>query len=191
MAVRCSKCGEELLGAVNRCWKCGQAFAQRPEIDGRPPVRADAPAMSQQPLEALVVEQAPRGVSPFAPQTAPRMSQPPFVQPRRATTAEMIDARRASMMAMGGTVASLILGIFAALLALAWPPAAIIAVIGLVMGIWGLYSPRRNLALVGMLLCCLAIGFGTYGMARNVYIYVQSRQPPVIEDTADPVLPEQ
>src|SRR5262245_56863795 len=104
MAVRCSKCGEELLGAVNRCWKCGQAFAQRPEIDGRPPVRTDAPATSQQPLEALVVEPAPGGASPFAPQAAPVMLLPPFIPPRRATTAEMIDARRASMMAMGGTV---------------------------------------------------------------------------------------
>ena len=34
MAVRCSKCGEELLGPVNRCWKCGQQFAAQAEIGG-------------------------------------------------------------------------------------------------------------------------------------------------------------
>jgi hypothetical protein len=102
----------------------------------------------------------------------------------------MIDARRASMMAMGGTVASLVLGVFAALLALAWPLAAVIAVIGLVMGIWGLYSPRRNLALVGMLLCCLAIGLGTYSLARYVYIQVESQRPIDLDYAADPVLPE-
>jgi len=26
MSVVCSKCGEELMGAVNRCWKCGTPF---------------------------------------------------------------------------------------------------------------------------------------------------------------------
>lgn len=28
MSVVCSKCGEELMGAVNRCWKCGSTFAR-------------------------------------------------------------------------------------------------------------------------------------------------------------------
>ena len=39
MAVRCSKCGEELLGPVNRCWKCGQQFTALAEAGGLPPVR--------------------------------------------------------------------------------------------------------------------------------------------------------
>ncbi|MFN0021404.1 MAG: hypothetical protein ACKVP0_24400 [Pirellulaceae bacterium] len=39
MAVRCSKCGEELLGPVNRCWKCGQQFTAQAETGGLPPVR--------------------------------------------------------------------------------------------------------------------------------------------------------
>ncbi len=55
MAVRCSKCGEELLGAVNRCWKCGQMFALHPEIDGTPPVRSERPPTNE-PLQATVVE---------------------------------------------------------------------------------------------------------------------------------------
>ena len=44
MAVRCSKCGEELLGPVNRCWKCGQTFATLPDAGGLPPVRRDVEA---------------------------------------------------------------------------------------------------------------------------------------------------
>src|SRR5436190_459879 len=39
MAVTCSNCGEELLGAVNRCWKCGSAFAAPPKTADEPPVR--------------------------------------------------------------------------------------------------------------------------------------------------------
>jgi hypothetical protein len=189
MAVRCSKCGEELLGAVNRCWKCGQTFAQRPEIDGRPPVRAEAAPAGQPPLEAIVVEQAmpDTGKMPAAP-GAPIW---PAAAARRATTAELIDARRAGQMAMGGTVASLVLGIFSVLLSIVWPLAAVIAVLGLIMGIWGLYSPRRNLALVGMLLCCLAIGLGTFGMAKSIYVYIESQKPMRYEDAPDPVVDEQ
>jgi hypothetical protein len=214
MAVKCSKCGEELLGAVNRCWKCGQMFALRPEIDGRPPVRTESPFAGDGPLEAIVVEpaagaqlapQAPAaatlptaGTSPFAAIVAPAKPPlpapyaiPPYVRPRRPSTAELIDARRASMMAMGGTVASIFLGIFAAALAVFWPVAAAIALLGLVMGIWGLYSPRRGWALVGMLLCCLAIGIGTYGFAHSVYVYIESKRPTVMQDEPDPTMEEQ
>lgn len=160
MPVHCSKCGELLLGAVNRCWKCGQTLALHPEADGRPPVRANA--ASGQPTAPPAA-----GAGALSPAAAP-------AGPRRPQSGNVAEARRASMMAMGGTVASLVLGIFAGLLALLWPPAALIAVLGLAMGIWGLRSPRRNLALVGMLLCCLAIGLGTFGGVRALYVYVKS-----------------
>jgi hypothetical protein len=195
MAVRCSKCGEELLGAVNRCWKCGQMFALRPEIDGRPPVRTEPSSASEPPLEAIVLDSSNHGI-PFVPPKvfaspayAPAMipiAMPRFVHPRRASTAELIDARRSSMMAMGGTVGSLVLGVFAAVLSIAFPPAAVIAVLGLAMGIWGLSSPRRNWALIGMLACCVAIGIGAYGGVKKLYIYVQSQRPTVIDNQVTP-----
>ena len=180
-AVHCSKCGEELLGAVNRCWKCGQAFALPPEMDGRPPVRAVAAVGSSQPLEAIVVEHVSKtsGSSLSVPVASSRP-----IPSRMSSTAELIEARRAGLMAMGGTVTSLVLGLFSAVLAALWPPAAIVAVLGLMMGIWGLSSPRRNWALVGMLLCCLAIGFGTFGMARRIYIGIQRNKP--IEESISP-----
>ena len=39
MAVRCSKCGEQLLGSVNRCWQCGQSFAGEATSSEIPPIR--------------------------------------------------------------------------------------------------------------------------------------------------------
>lgn len=39
MPVVCAKCGEELLGSVNRCWKCGQLAISTPDSAGAPPVR--------------------------------------------------------------------------------------------------------------------------------------------------------
>lgn len=41
MSVRCSHCGEELMGAVNRCWRCGRAFAATPTVSSAPPVRRE------------------------------------------------------------------------------------------------------------------------------------------------------
>src|SRR4051812_28574895 len=137
MAVRCSKCGEELLGAVNRCWKCGQTFALHPEMDGTPPVRTDA----GQKASGVFVGQAPsmkesefptNGSGPLAAQAAgtPQRALPTEHQsatwtaqplpPRRATTAELIEARRTGQMAMGGTVASIVLGVLAAAFSLLW-----------------------------------------------------------------------
>lgn len=44
MAVTCAKCGEELLGAVNRCWKCGQEVLSTPDAGRLPAVRRAPPA---------------------------------------------------------------------------------------------------------------------------------------------------
>lgn len=44
MSVVCDKCGEPLMGAVNRCWKCGAAFA-RVAANDQPPLRR-APVMA-------------------------------------------------------------------------------------------------------------------------------------------------
>lgn len=37
MAINCHKCGEELIGAVNRCWKCGSKY-EKIERSNRPPI---------------------------------------------------------------------------------------------------------------------------------------------------------
>jgi hypothetical protein len=178
MPVHCSKCGEQLLGAVNRCWKCGQMFSLPPEMDGRPPVRALLPG------SAIVTGQASATLGSGQPAVAPGRQHGNFgIQAGKLSTADVVAAHTAAMMAMGGTVASLVLGAFAALLSIYWPPAAIVAVVGLVMGIWGLSSPRRNVALVGMLICCLAIGIGAVGVARNISTYLKQNSPITIDET--------
>jgi len=39
MKVWCAACGEELMGSVNRCWKCGKTFPVQPEGGSKPPIR--------------------------------------------------------------------------------------------------------------------------------------------------------
>ncbi|HEX5106099.1 MAG TPA: hypothetical protein VFV87_19905, partial [Pirellulaceae bacterium] len=190
---------EELLGAVNRCWKCGQVFVRRPEADGLPPVRMERAPAAAEPLEAIVLDDGPAGgeatgsatttavaASPVEPPVAPRVA--PLVQyvPKPiappVSTAQVVEARRKGMMAMGGTIAAILLGVFALILSFFRAEAAVIALLGLCMGIWGLYSPRRSWALVGVLLCCLAIGLGVYRGANDLYIYIKNQQPVQIEE---------
>jgi hypothetical protein len=47
--------------------------------------------------------------------------------------------------------------------------AALIAILGLIMGMWGLHSRRRGWALFGMLLCVAAISLASYSGAMLMY----------------------
>jgi hypothetical protein len=188
MSVRCAKCGEELLGAVNRCWKCGQTFDRSPDIDGQPPIRVDWHAAPGETLEAVVLDESsppPPAAAPGIP-PKPGASVSPYAAPRpRAappSTSELVEAHRQSVMAMGGTVTALVLAVFSLILSFFRFEAAVIALIGLVMGVWGLYSPRRRWALAAMLLCALAMALGTYRGVRDLYIYIKDQQ--TIEYTA-------
>jgi hypothetical protein len=138
------------------------------------------PAIAAEPL-ASAAPQRPVAIPPAAPQYRP--------PPVPAAASEIVDARRHSLMAMGGTVASLVLGVFALIIAPFRFEAAVIAVIGLFMGIWGLYSPRRGLALAALLLCCLGIAIGTYTGMRALYFRIKQNQPVTMEDAwEDPSL---
>jgi hypothetical protein len=199
MSVRCANCGEELLGAVNRCWKCGRQFVARPTAQGLPPVQAELAAAAAEPaIEAQVLDEEPDPAAPTVPVSAMpapfpapaamlQASAPPLPANPLATPSPPALARPAKTIpnyaALGGTIAALLLGTFSLLLAAFRFEAAIVALVGLVMGIWGLYSPRRGWALVGMLLCCLGISIGTFTGVRQLYWHLNRNAPVVAEDS--------
>jgi len=184
MAVRCSHCGEELLGAVNRCWKCGRAFAAQPTLDGLPPVRCVPLADEVPEVAVAVVAQEPqeadashltidgslglRRGSPFANSSPLRPAEGRVLPLSLLPLAKVTTPVRPNSVAIGGAIGGIVLGVFALVLAPFRAEAAIVAVIGLAMGIWGLFSPRRGWALVGLLFCCLAIGWASYTGARMI-----------------------
>lgn len=84
MSVVCDKCGEELMGAVNRCWKCGTTFAHV-EADDQPPIRRApilaaylAPAVPQ-PAETIYLAETTDEVSPDQPASS-RGALPPWLR---------------------------------------------------------------------------------------------------------------
>ncbi|MEX2174412.1 MAG: hypothetical protein WD872_08620 [Pirellulaceae bacterium] len=202
MTVRCAHCGEELLGAVNRCWKCGRQFANHPGADGLPPVRAELAASlslatspaTAEPLEARVlddddamaaIQTAVWIAAPAPPPDQAAASYPPTPLPPHplATPAppppdfRRPAYQRPNFAALGGAYGALLLGVFALLLAPFRYEAAIIALFGLLMGIWGIYSPRRGWALIGMLLCAIAMGWGTFTGVQMIYRHLQRNTP--------------
>jgi hypothetical protein len=203
MSVHCSQCGEELMGAVNRCWKCGQQFAARPTIDGLPPVRpayeAVAVELSHEALEARVLEDeasvaaaelqfqsgvATLSATPAAPASAVASLPPhPLATPRPVPAAPVPQFRPVyqppNYAAQGGAYAALTLGLCGLALSFWRWEAAVIAFVGLLAGLWGIYSPRRNLALVGMLLCALAMGLGIYRGVSDLYVFLYKDAPVV------------
>lgn len=202
MAVRCSKCGEELLGPVNRCWKCGQTFATLPDAGGLPPVRRDVPvaaplpaiavaavvetpspmASADSPVAGSISQSGPtiRTGSPFAPGAAmvPMASASPTVSTTRSgnqrpnvpATQDLVRDH----VAVAGAIGAVVLGVFGMSVAWMANPSAVIggallAIVGLALGMWGLHSRRRGWALFGMLLCVAAVSLASYTGAMLLY----------------------
>ncbi len=242
MPVHCAKCGEELLGAVNRCWRCGTALVPQSGPAGTPPVRR---APIEVPLDAAVIddetsaeteepnagnasdERANGDVAPSeanaetatatkdaetyktreynAPQRdsaqtnaakagAPNAAEPKEGQPNASAQAKgnvradstltatpkptpstgtvttgtpnsrspasSISYRRRTA-ALGGAIGAVALGALGIVSAVLFPLGGVLtAILGLAMGLWGLFSQRRLLAFAGILLCCLALATG-------------------------------
>lgn len=221
MAVRCSKCGEELMGAVNRCWRCGQSFEVLAGPAGVPPVRRAPPAppaarqtdsgaaaggsaeeagardllagggLAGQDGTAAVPVAVRRVGSPFAAGAtggpiAAEAGQPvvrangggpggvlggPYVLAARAPSYPAHTA------AVGGAIGSVVLGGMSLVGCLITNAALVTALLGLAMGVWGLYSTRRGLAVLGLLLCFLALSIASFNGAVDLYEYMNGRSP--------------
>lgn len=188
MAVQCAKCGEELLGSVNRCWRCGSEFEAPAGVVDEPPVRRRPIAEPlAPPLEAILVgedgaevaeaaqavqERWSRRGSPFAESeeggvaTAP----PPTTEFSPASPAQPTNYP-VSLGAVGGATAAIMLaGIGFVLLAFYPAISLLLAAIGVGFGIWGLQAPRRAAALIGLILCCVAFTLSAIGLAYGFYV---------------------
>jgi len=206
----CPRCAEPLLGAVNRCWKCGldlraqtQPGAPITSVGAAEPLvvaelASEGTATSQETSAAPVAIPAQR-LQPYAPEPGqivgftpeglPVRRGSPFVAgalllpPQQAPEfGKPAAARRKptpyqSQASWGGAVAAIVLGIFGIVIAPFRFEGAIVGLLGLVMGIWGLYSQRRGWALFGLILCCLAIGVGMYTGAFWLFQAINNAKP--------------
>lgn len=180
MSVRCSKCGEELLGAVNRCWRCGQEFrAPTPSIDVPPIRRPPIPMELVRGEVALSGAEGNPGVpvrrgSPFAVPSVPPAGLPKAPAEYRVSSLRTLGTAPADQLARQGMAeaaafASLILGVlsFLTLWLFTWG-AIVMGVAGILAGVWGIRSRRRSLALIGLVLCGLVVLASAYSEALEL-----------------------
>lgn len=151
MAHRCDKCGELLLGAVNRCWKCGTDILPARLAD--PPVTTTGPTTGERAFSR-----------PRIPPTAPATPATP-VRPRA-------DERAASPSAVAVTSASVgtALGL-AALAVVSINPLSslLLAAFGLLLSLGGFASRRRLLPIVATVLCLAGLVLGIVPAMRHAY----------------------
>ena len=183
MPVQCANCGEELLGSVNRCWRCGQTFvaqkgrAEMPPIR-RAPVAPDAGA----PAVAEVIGRGPartqkriRRGSPFA--SSATRSQDGSLEPGTASRPFVVRPP-GSFAATVGAALSCVLGVISLLVGTGFPAGGMLtAAAGVGMGCWGLTSERRGLATLGLVLCCLALTVAGFHLLIELYTFVYGVGP--------------
>ena len=197
--VTCAQCGEELLGSVNRCWRCGTEFALHADQDWLPPVRrspvspanartADgAPGNRADPIAAdMVLEstaartggQLRRG-SPF--NGAATWESSSYVASARGGAAA---SERAPVYLVAGFSAAGVAA-FSFLLVESLPVAAMaLAAFAVGLAVVALYGPRRWVALAAILLAITSFGWAGYEFAIQIYILRHgsspwSKDPPV------------
>ncbi len=219
-----------MLGAVNRCWRCGTPFVSRTGPADLPPVRrtpVEMPAQATtEAAETRVVDRAEAEIargegdadvaaseveaaststnvgdsastavatsdhdaatkqpvvrrgSPFAsspPHAAATTTVPP-AKPQSYYGPPASYPRHAA--AIGGAIAALLLGVLSLLGAFYIPVGGLItSVVGLVMGVWGLYSERRGVAIAGLLLCCVALAIAGFNGTIELYTWINGHGP--------------
>lgn len=202
MAVQCAQCGEELLGAVNCCWRCGHAFevhsgpSDLPPVRRSPPITPFATVIAAGPAENAVAPESGeesagvptiRRGSPFADrgsaETTVSTADP-------AVLAALAPARPPNFRSGGSTAASSLtfpIGGIALVLAFTFPAGGMfVAAFGVAIGTWGLYSRRRGVALAGLMLCCVSLAVAGFNTAVQLYVHFYGIAP---WENNDPSLP--
>jgi len=200
MSIECVHCGAELVGAVNRCWKCGQSVtavaaqgaaepaaqnattAAAEEADAAEAAPAEAPLAAPVGAGEADVEVLPplRIEAEPDPQPPVKEAASPFAQPETGklhSKAPKTQYPRNIANVVGGYLA-LLLGIGSLVEAYYVPLAAVItALIGLMCGLWGVKGRRRTAASMGMALCCIALAWGSFNSLVQMYEHQTGRDP--------------
>jgi len=81
-----------------------------------------------------------------------------------------------NLAAVGGAVGALLLGIWSIVGATISPYASINAAVGILMGFWGISSPRKKMAIIGLVLCMIGLGLSVWevnGVISNYLMQVE------------------
>ena len=146
MRVRCQNCGEELIGAVNRCWQCGTAVAVL-HHQAVPPIR-------RTPVDLHCRTSS-------APVTKAGSIVPVHINDRTRTTCAHATVWVGAAGCLIGVVS--VWSVFP-------------ATVGIVLGILGMKTRRRDLASTGLVISVLALFLGFAQFGYDMWTKYQSQQ---------------
>lgn len=152
----CQNCDEELVGAVNRCWKCGRLIDVELLVD-KPPVRRSPVQLYQSSDE-----------DPPSPTAS--LAGLALLLRIQSWIAQMSDPRRYQF-----AVASVACGGFACLVGLFNGWAVLFGIVAIGLGVLGMGSQRRDLATMGLVLAVMAIFLGFGQIGADLWAKYQSR----------------
>jgi hypothetical protein len=171
LAVHCGNCGEELLGAVNRCWKCGTASpadVSAPTTNATPTAET---ANADDPIWAEIIEEnadfqsTEHGMeAPIANEQTEAAGQPSYYLPNSGPP-----RNRLAQSAIGGAIGSVVLGLIGLVGSFFSVASLVVSTVGFGLGLWGLISDKKALATVGLIICLVAILVGGYQGVRLLY----------------------
>src|SRR5262245_54471177 len=189
MTVRCAKCGEELLGSVNRCWRCGESLQSHAGPIHVPPVRR-TPISVLDPIVAEAVDESavmPAGDMPSALASGkpPMRRGSPFAAivtrppPEHQSGASGPASSRAvgGIMQLAGTV-SIFLALVAIGLCYAFPiGSAVISLAAVGFAILGTNAPNRRVGIGTLIFCCIALALSVFLASLEVYESIYGVNP--------------
>lgn len=173
--VFCAACREELMGVVNRCWKCGATFPPLAGPSDLPPVRRPPPAdlAAMPPGAAQASPMSGRSGSPFRP------ASPLQLATSAATTSAAADVASAGPAGSGkarwsggelAVAAGIVAGLAAAVVTLSFPLGGLLlGGLGVTCGVLGMSSRRNGWGMGIVIGCCLLMGWNVLRILVEVY----------------------
>ena len=194
MAVHCSECGEEVLGAANRCWRCGREFRRSADGEGKPPVRRAPVELTGVGVQLVGESGKPDiQVSPSAdteskdssPGTIPEppVNEPPATNQRQRE--ELGKQTRRLIGLVSGMVALLVAMLAVATVVYHWwvqsplllLSAFMVSLVGIGLGIGTLNSRGRAFAMIALILSITGLAVAGFLLLLEVYELVLGVHP--------------
>lgn len=217
MTIHCGKCGAELLGAVNRCWKCGQQVVSRADGVSAPPVRRppvdgpleippwealaavivdDEPAASEATATEAAESRSRRG-SPFALGAALRQARG-LVRPNREPSSKKTAFPDRSGAPVAVERPSGPMDYLPSALAIAFAGGSFstqdypeimlaVSVVGLAFALVAVVRRPGALSIIAVLVCFLATARGGYSTSVTVYERIYGQSPWANDDEFEPM----
>lgn len=174
--VRCSRCGEAIIGCVNRCWRCGQTLPAISICWPFPPVRRSEMDSSQA-LLADVIEFSDAPLMTRAGMPLARCPSSGRLSGLFADVGARVVGSSASR-ALAAACASNVLGLLSILVSLEFPRiAAAIAGLGIAAGCIGLRARRPETAISGLALSCAALLLSGIFLTVAAYVHLNGMNP--------------